>query len=70
MEHWRWLLGSAAVAAACIALLAGVRNGDLDAVAGVVLTGALLIFARTLIRLASEAPARRQQRNGGPPSRG
>lgn len=69
MVQWRWLVGSAAVAAICIVLLAGVRNGDLDAADGVILTGALLIFARTLIRLASESPARRQRRNGGRGSR-
>jgi hypothetical protein len=43
------------VAAGSVVVLAEVRNGSLDAVDGVVLTAALVIFARALIRIASES---------------
>jgi hypothetical protein len=52
------------VVAGCVAVLAQVRTGSLDAADGVVLIAALIVFARALIRLASESPDRRQGRNG------
>jgi hypothetical protein len=62
--RWAQLVGSAAVVAGCVAVLAQVRTGSLDAADGVVLIAALIVFARALIRLASESPDRRQGRNG------
>jgi hypothetical protein len=59
------LVGSGAVAAGCVAVLAEVSNGSLDAVDGVVLTAALVVFARALIRFASESASREQDRDDG-----
>jgi hypothetical protein len=56
------LIGAVGVTAASVAVIATVRNGDVDAADGAVLVAALAVFARTAIRLASEAsPIRRDK---------
>jgi hypothetical protein len=52
---WRQLVGSTVVAAVAVVVLADARSGSLDSVDAVVLIVALVVFARALIRLASES---------------
>jgi hypothetical protein len=60
------LVGSAAVAVGAVLVLAEVRNGFLDVADGALLIAALAIFARTLIRIASEPPGPEQDRDDQP----
>jgi hypothetical protein len=60
---WKKLVGSGAVAAGCVVVLAVVRSGPLDMADGVLLIAVLVIFARSLIRIASESPVRGQDRD-------
>jgi hypothetical protein len=56
------LIGAGGVTAASLAVIASVRNVDVDAADGAVLVAALAVLARTAIRLASEAgPIRRDK---------
>jgi hypothetical protein len=55
VAKWRQLLGSSVVAAAAGLILADARAGSLDTVDAIVLIVALMVFARALIRLASES---------------
>ena len=57
MAQRRQVLTSLVVVTAAVVLLAKLRNGSLDIAGAVVLIGGLVIFARALIRLASEAGA-------------
>ena len=60
-ERWR-LIGSIAVTAASVGVIATVRNGDVDVADGVVLVGGLAVLARTAIRLASDvSPVQREK---------
>jgi hypothetical protein len=54
------LIGSVTVAAASAVVLAEVRQGVVDVADGVVLVGALVVLARTAIRLASDPAGTRQ----------
>jgi hypothetical protein len=52
----RWMLvGTLAVVAASVAVIATVRDGRVDAADGAVLVLALALLARTAIRLAADA---------------
>jgi hypothetical protein len=55
---------SAAVAVGSVVVLAEVRNGLIDLGDGIVLVGALLVFARAAIGLASDAPTGRRNGKG------
>jgi hypothetical protein len=48
------LLGAAALAVVCVVVLAAVRDGTTDIVDGALLVAALVVVARTSIRLASD----------------
>lgn len=54
MRTWRRLIGSLVVAAGSVVVIAMVRDGAVDVVDGAVLVIALLVLARTAIRLASD----------------
>ena len=53
MSTARTLLGSIAVATGSVVVIATVRDGAVDAADGAVLVAALVVLARTAIRLAS-----------------
>jgi hypothetical protein len=57
MRTWRRLIGSLVVAAGSVVVIATVRDGAVDVVDGAVLVIALLVLARTAIRLASDPTA-------------
>ena len=48
------MIGSLAVTAGSVGVIATVRNGDVDVADGAVLVTALAVLARTAIRLASD----------------
>jgi hypothetical protein len=60
MSASRKLIGSVAVAAGSVVVIATVRDGTVDAADGAVLVTALLVLARTAIRLASDADRTRR----------
>jgi len=58
MSTWQKLMTSAGIAAGSLVVLADVRDGVVDAPAGVVLVVSLAVLARTALR-SSSSPARR-----------
>jgi zinc transporter ZupT len=58
MHSWRGVIGSAAVAAACVAVLTDVRDAVVAVAAGAMLVIALAILARSALRLAGDPAPR------------
>jgi hypothetical protein len=67
MHPWCGVIGSAAVAAASVGVLAEAHHAVVDIAAGAVLVIALAILTRTAMRLAGEA-SRRDVEPPPPPS--
>jgi hypothetical protein len=61
VREWEQLVASGAVAAGAVVVLAEVRNGAVDIGDGAVLIGALVLFARAALRLASGSPSQQNR---------